>query len=92
MLKDPHFYGGLSSGPAGLLTAPRERHTILRRLIGYGFSDQSLRAQEAIIQSYCDKLMSQLHKRSKDGTVSVDVVSWYNFFTFDVIGDLVFGQ
>ena len=91
MLKAPHFYKALASGAEGLLTAPRERHTYMRRLIGYGFSDKSLREQEIVLQSFCDKLMNQLHKRCEDGSASVDVVSWYNFFTFDVIGDLVFG-
>ncbi|KAJ5663290.1 hypothetical protein N7507_004021 [Penicillium longicatenatum] len=67
-------------------------HTRFRRSLSHAFSDSSLRGQEPIIKGYVDLLIQRLHETTKRGTVPVDVVSWYNFTTFDIIGDLAFGE
>ena len=36
--------------------------------------------------------MKQLYKHCKNGNETVDMVKWYNFFTFDIIGTLTFGE
>jgi hypothetical protein len=43
-----------------------------------------------MIRKYVDLLLSQVRRLSKDGPVAVS--DWYNFTTFDVIGDLAFGE
>jgi hypothetical protein len=49
------------------------------------FSEKALSAQEPLIISYVDKLISELHRRAGNpNTATVDLVRWYNFTTFDV--------
>lgn len=54
-----------------------------------GFSEKSMRAQEPLIMRYVDLLMARLRERSGD---AVDIVTWYNWTTFDIIEDLAFGD
>ena len=39
---------------------------------------------------YVELLIDRLHDHSKDG--SIDMSRWYNFTTFDIIGELLFGE
>lgn len=83
-------YAGSLKAPRGLLSAPRAEHTFLRRLLSHGFSDRSLRAQEATIRKYADTLIHRLRAESNDGKNEVDIKLWYGCTTFDIIGDLGF--
>jgi cytochrome P450 len=65
-------------------------HSRYRRLLSHAFSDKALREQEPLIKKYVDLFISRLHENSKNG--SQDIVSWYNFVTFDIIGDLTIGE
>lgn len=38
-----------------------------------------------------DLLISKTHENAKNGK-TIDIVAWYNFTTFDLIGDLAFGE
>jgi len=53
-------------------------------------SDKALREQEPLIKQYVDLLISRLHENAKNG--AQDMVSWYYFVTFDIIGDLTLGE
>ncbi|OCK73458.1 cytochrome P450 monooxygenase-like protein [Lepidopterella palustris CBS 459.81] len=77
--------------PPGILSATRIKHSHFRHLMSRGFSEAALREQEPLVKGYADLLMGRLHEQAKLGD-AVDIVSWYNFFTFDVIGDLAFGE
>lgn len=50
-----------------------------------------LRDQEPLIRTYVDLLINRLHRRIQNNRPTVDLVSWYNWTTFDLIGDLAFG-
>ncbi|KAK1145435.1 hypothetical protein N8T08_004310 [Aspergillus melleus] len=86
------FYKYADGTPTSIANAEREEHGILRRQLSHGFSERSMRAQEPLITQYVDLLIRRLHEKCGDGTKSVDMVSWYNFTTFDIIGDLAFGK
>jgi len=60
-----------------------------RRNFSHAFSEQSMRDQEPLIRIYIDLLIRKLH-----GNVGkkINIANWYKFTTFDVIGDLVFGE
>lgn len=45
--------------------------------------------QEPIVQKYIDLWLSQLSKKSGE---TFDMIPWFNFLTFDIIGDLVFAE
>ena len=65
----------------------------MRKLLSHAFSDAALRSQEVILTHYFELMVSELKKRVDDPTIqSVDMTRWYNFLTFDVIGDLAFGE
>ncbi|KAF0318388.1 trichothecene c-15 hydroxylase [Colletotrichum asianum] len=63
-----------------------------RRALAHGFSAQTMLAQQPIIKQYVDKLFEKLRETSQGGSRPVDVERWFNFTTFDVIGDLAFGE
>lgn len=48
--------------------------------------------QEPIIGGYVDQLMDRLKRDCGNGTQQIDMVRWFNFATFDIIGDLSFGE
>lgn len=74
------------------LSANGEQHRRLRRLLAHAFSDRSLRLQEACLQGYVDLFISQLQQRAATDNGVVNMVHWFNFATFDIIGDLAFGD
>lgn len=78
-------------GVFGILGAGRDDHARYRRLLSHAFSTQGLREQEPRITGYADKLMDGLAAASKTES-SLDILSWFNWTTFDVIGDLAFGE
>jgi hypothetical protein len=65
----------------------------MRKLMSHAFADSALREQEPLILSYCDLLIKRLHDQLEGPTKGeVDIVRWVNFTTFDLIGDLTFGE
>lgn len=88
--KDLEFYPIGSSGPS-IISANNADHTRERRLLAHAFSEKALRDQEPLIQSYVDLLVSKLHEHASAQS-PVDVSKWYNYTTFDIIGDLAFGE
>lgn len=90
--KDHRFYSASVDGHPSILLSNDADHAFVRRSLSHAFSDTSLRGQEPIIQEYIDLLVRRLRERSHKDAEPVDIVSWYNFATFDMIGDLTFGE
>ncbi len=71
-------------------------HARMRRVLAHSFTEKALRTQEPLIQSYVDLLIKRLRERTAENTHSegtvLDIVQWYNYTTFDIIGDLGLGQ
>jgi cytochrome P450 len=58
------------------------------------FTEKSLRLQEPIVQENVELFIIQLAKlalKDSDGAV-VDIVQWFAFVAFDLVGDLGFGE
>jgi hypothetical protein len=65
----------------------------MRKVMAHAFAESSLREQESIIHSYCDLLIKRLYDQIEGPSKgNVDIVAWLNFTTFDIIGDLAFGE
>ncbi|KAK7409281.1 hypothetical protein QQX98_008521 [Neonectria punicea] len=75
-----------------IIGSEREDHSRMRRILSHGFSSQSMQAQQPLITQYIDLLISRLRENSAGGTRPLDLVAWYNYTTFDIIGDLAFGE
>ena len=91
MGKDPGWYVPDPNGQH-ILYSDRQKHAQYRRLFSHGFSDRSLREQEPLIQGYINMLVDGLGRFSDDGKTPLDIVHWFNWITFDIIGDLTFGE
>lgn len=63
-------------------------HDKRRRIWSNAFSDKALRGYQKKIQTYQDKLISQI--ASNDGQ-KVNITKYFNLYSFDVMGDLAFG-
>ncbi len=94
LAKEPRFYGVPPEGVHNIVTVPSDAdHSRMRRLLAHAFSDKALREQEPLVTSYVDRLMRKLHAQIQGPQQGkVDIVKWFNFTTFDVIGDLAFGE
>jgi cytochrome P450 len=91
-----------------IFTAPPEEHSKMRRTLSYGFSDRGIRDLEPRMIEVLDKMMRRLldicgdreswssHQSARVGTQTgeavVDITEWLNFLTFDMIGELTFGE
>ena len=74
-----------------------EVHARHRRALNPAFTPSALKAQEPIVESYVDLLISRLTKRvvinkASNNEAVVNMTDWYTFTAFDIIGDLGFGE
>ena len=79
--------------PVQILNANDADHSRIRKLFSHSFSDKALTEQEPLIRSYVDLLIKQLRKEVQMSKgYGLDMSTWYNFTTFDIIGDLGWGE
>lgn len=90
--KDPALYSPTPNGVNAIITANGEEHTRMRRLLTHAFSNKALHEQEGILHTYADMLVDKLGDMLREQTAAVDLARWFNFTTFDLIGDLAFGE
>lgn len=67
-------------------------HARMRKLMDTGFTYKALKAQEGTVQSYVSLLITRLRERASLNDGIVNVVDWFNFIAFDIVGDLGFGE
>ncbi|KAJ5751603.1 hypothetical protein N7520_008520 [Penicillium odoratum] len=79
------------SYPAQSLLSFREKplHDRRRRVWSPGFSEKALRGYEKRIRVYRQKLFDQLMAREGE---TVNAIQWFNFYAYDVMGDLAFAR
>ena len=63
----------------------------MRRLLAHAFSSKALRGQGDVVDHYVELFMKGLTERTQRGEV-IDIVAWYNFASFDLIGHLALGH
>ena len=78
------------------ISAGVEDHTRFRKIFNAAFSEKALREQEPIIQSYVSKLMDRFQEIADKGSSKtsgvINLVEYFNWATFDIIGDLGWGH
>ncbi|KAL8817306.1 MAG: hypothetical protein Q9223_003842 [Gallowayella weberi] len=82
----------LFAGEDNIVSANDADHSRMRRLLSHAFSDKALREQEPIIQTHVNNLMAALRRQCQEFGGKADLAKWFNWTTFDVIGDLAFGE
>lgn len=91
--KDPIHVGSIQSTP-GVYTitmANDEDHARQRRALSHAFSTKALLEQEHIVRSYVDLFSNKIRDFAQAGT-PVNVVNWFAYTTFDIIGDMALGE
>jgi averantin hydroxylase len=88
---------GRLNGWTGLLDADSKDHGRVRRLLSHAFSVQSLKEQEGRMQGIVDLLINGLKSECAargegSGEAVVDMCLWIQWTTFDIMGDLAFGE
>lgn len=95
-LKDPTWWRTQPRQPMSLISAiAPDQHARIRRALAPGFTLRALKAQEPILHLYANLFIDRLRDivSEKPGKeMTLDIGPWFNFFTFDVFGDLGFGE
>jgi cytochrome P450 len=87
-------YGTTINGsPSLIVQRDPHDHAAARRIFSPAFSDRALKQQEPLFMKYVDQLVQVMKDESqKDPDRKFNLVKLYNFTTFDVMGDLTFGE
>ncbi|KAK3703723.1 hypothetical protein LTR37_014301 [Vermiconidia calcicola] len=93
MHKDPIHVGSVEAvqGVTTLTMADDENHARQRRALSHSFSQKALEEQEYIVKRYVDQLIRNMQSMAAKDE-EFNLVNWLNFTTFDIIGDLAFGE
>jgi cytochrome P450 len=104
MAKLKPYYRVQASQTDFIMTAPSEDHAQMRRALSHGFSDRGIRDMESRMIAMLDKMLGRLLAlcRCRDSMPTdrparkyeavIDLAKWCNFLTFDMIGELAFGE
>ncbi|KAH8422877.1 cytochrome P450 [Aspergillus melleus] len=79
------------SNPMDIISSNDADHSRFRKALSHAFSAKALQAQEPLMNGYIVRLISRLTDIA-ESQLPVDLVKWYNLTTFDIIGDLAFGE
>lgn len=81
--KDP-IHSAANAG--NIIGADRDAHARYRRILAHVFSAQAMYEQEPLMKTYIDKLFAGLKRECAGETKVIDLLKWYNWTTFDIIG------
>ena len=89
----PEFYKykPFFRNPDSVIGAFTEDHRRQRRQLAPAFSESAMYQQEVHIKRYVDLFIKRLREKSEKG-IAVDMVKWFNYMAFDLIGDLTFAE
>ncbi|KAJ4982512.1 averantin oxidoreductase [Stagonosporopsis vannaccii] len=91
--KDWKKYGRSVNHAYSLIQAPPKDHARMRKIFAPAFSDRALKQQEPLFVRYADLLIAKCREGMEtDPGKKWDLVRMYNFTTFDIMGDLTFGE
>lgn len=83
------FFG--PENAASIISAPRDDHRRQRRHLAHAFSEAALVEQRDFVMKHLNLLIRKIAEHAHEGR-PLNAVDWMNFMTFDVIGDLGFGD
>lgn len=86
----PTWY--LSPTRHDIVGAAQGDHGRMRRLLANGFTSAAMLEQEPLIKGHVDLFIQRLREKADNGKATVDIFQWLAYCTFDIIGDLSFGE
>ncbi|KAM3065601.1 Cytochrome P450 monooxygenase boa3 [Clarireedia jacksonii] len=85
------WYAGVGDLPNSISTEPDPRiHGAMRRVLANAFSNSVLKTQADVITRFLDMFVAQIKVHDQGEGIRVD--EWFNWLTFDIIGDLTFHE
>jgi cytochrome P450 len=75
-----------------MLAADEKNHARQRRTISHAFSVDALRQQEQLTAQFVDLFISKIGEEAAANNQVVEINSWFNYLTFDIIGEMAFGE
>jgi cytochrome P450 len=92
--KFQQFYGHpFSDGVHDIVNADDATHSRMRRVFAHAFSDRALKMQEPLFLTYVNRLIEIMRETTaEEPDHKFNMVMLYNFTTFDIMGDLTFGE
>ncbi|KAK4983977.1 Ascochitine biosynthesis cluster transcriptional regulator [Elasticomyces elasticus] len=90
-IKSDFYDGGSFAGLTHSIVSERDpvMHGMMRKYLSHAFSDRALTEQEALVAKTIDKFVVQI---GKTGDKGLDIGQGFVMMTFDIIGDLAFGE
>ncbi|KAL8893989.1 MAG: hypothetical protein Q9207_008560 [Kuettlingeria erythrocarpa] len=88
--KNPIWMGKPVPRASSIVDANDEDHARIRGVWSHNFTPAALKRQEPLMNLYVDRFIEKLRAQGDDATV--ELVQWFNFLTFDLTGDLAFGE
>ncbi|POS83321.1 hypothetical protein EPUL_005437 [Erysiphe pulchra] len=83
---------GEENNAPNIINANDVDHRRFRRIQAPLFSEKAINAQEPLMTDFINLLISQLHVRAISSSNVVDMMQWYTFTTFDILGEMAFGK
>lgn len=87
-----NFYDSNGKQPSIVTARDPIEHSIQRKALSAAFSAKALRDQENVIHQYVDLFITQIGKLGSATTKGINIPEAFNWLTFDIIGDLTFGE
>ncbi|KAJ7834762.1 benzoate para-hydroxylase [Mycena leptocephala] len=86
------FYDAFVAGtPSVFSTTNRKDHTYKRKIVSQAFSSRALEEFSPFIQTIIATFVFRVDSMCEIGG-SIDILTWFNYLTFDVLSDLAFGE
>ncbi|TKA22228.1 hypothetical protein B0A50_08097 [Salinomyces thailandicus] len=89
--KDPKFYAPPMNKVHSVLGADDAGHSRQRKILSNAFSDKALKEQTPLLKRWAGLMAEKLGECARSGK-EVDMLKMYNCCTFDIMGDLTFGE
>lgn len=92
-IKSSFYDGGNFADQAHSIVSERDpaKHNEMRKFLSNAFSDRSLKEQEHLVAEVIDEFVEQVGKLGMSSN-GIDLTNWFNLLTFDIIGELAFGE
>ncbi|KAL8950140.1 MAG: hypothetical protein Q9222_003817 [Ikaeria aurantiellina] len=93
-IKSNFYDGGSFAAEAHSIVSERDpsEHGKMRKYLSHAFSDRSLKEQEHLVAEVVDAFVEQIGKEGAPTGKGIDLVTWLNLTTFDIITSLAFGE
>lgn len=93
MEKDPRFFTPEVDHSMNIINeTDKEQHARMRRMLSFAFSMSNLLEHEDVLVRRTDEFLGSIGKMQEDGKMGIDIVKQFNYVTFNIMGEMSFGD